>query len=137
MISRSRGFFVLALLAIAVRVCAGGIVRDDVVLGGPEIAAARLAIDDFIQHHYSTSGDLSHYRIRFHHERDTLEIDFIPDTDPRGPYPGGAPLMANKSFTHSRWSRRRFSIRSYTSDNDIIQPSAGSNGGPPYAPLLK
>ena len=101
MISRSRGFFVLALLAVAVRVCAGGIVRDDVVLGGPEIAAARLAIDDFIQHHYSTSGDLSHYRIRFHHERDTLEIDFIPDTDPRGPYPGGAAYGKQVLYTLS------------------------------------
>ena len=87
--SRSPGLFAIASLLVALSACPGGVARDDTVLRGSEAAAIRLAIDDFSQHHYSASGDLAHYQLRLHRENDKLEIDFIPDTDPRGPYPGG------------------------------------------------
>ena|SRR5437764_13433520 len=89
MLSRPQRLLILVPVLLAASMCVGGIVRDDSLLGGPETAALRLAMDDFLQQHYSTSGDLAHYRVRLRHENDTLEIDFIPDTDPRGPYPGG------------------------------------------------
>ena len=62
---------------------------DDVTLSGREAAALRLTVDDFIRHHYSTSGDLTHYKLKLPRTSKQLEIDFIPDTDARGPYPGG------------------------------------------------
>lgn len=96
MTSRPRELSVLASALLLVGVCVGGTVRDDSILGGPETAALHSAINDFTQHHYSTSGDLMHYRVRLHHEQDTLEIDFIPDTDPRGPYPGGGTVYGKE-----------------------------------------
>src|SRR6266404_733415 len=98
MISRSRRVFVLVTLVVAVSVCAGASSRDDIMLRGSEAAAVRLAIDDFIQHHYSTSADLAHYQLRLHRESEHLEIDFIPDTDPRGPYPGGGTAYGKEVF---------------------------------------
>ena len=63
--------------------------RADVVLSGREATAVQLAISDFLRHRYSTSGDLTRYTVRVARVRRQLEVTFVPDTDSRGPYPGG------------------------------------------------
>ena len=61
----------------------------DVTLTGPEAAAVHLAVDHFLRHRYSASGDLTRYTLKVRRGAKELEVDFIPDTDSRGPYPGG------------------------------------------------
>ena len=63
--------------------------QSDIVLSGREATAVQLAVADFLQHRYSTSGDLSRYTVRVARTRKKLEVTFVPDTDPRGPYPDG------------------------------------------------
>ena len=88
MISLPR-LLVVAALPLASGICTTTLASDE-MLPGIEADALRLAIDDFKQHHYSTSGDLTHYKVRLHRDADKVEIDFIPDTEQRGPYPGGS-----------------------------------------------
>ena len=59
------------------------------MLSGREATGVQLAVSDFLRHRYSTSGDLSRYSVRVARVRKQLEVTFVPDTDPRGPYPGG------------------------------------------------
>ena len=61
----------------------------DIALTGREATAVHLAVNDFLNHRYSKSGDLSRYSLRIARSRNRLEVTFVPDTDPRGPYPGG------------------------------------------------
>jgi hypothetical protein len=63
--------------------------QSDLVLTGREATSVQLAVSDFLQHRYSKSGDLTRYTVRVARVRKQLEITFVPDTDPRGPYPGG------------------------------------------------
>jgi hypothetical protein len=90
MISRLRFLAVSAALLFCAPV---GIARQhssgDVTLTGQEAAAVRLAVDDFLRHRYSASGDLTRYTLKLHRDTEKIEVDFIPDTDSRGPYPGG------------------------------------------------
>jgi hypothetical protein len=65
---------------------------DEVTLTGREAAALRVAVDDFTRHHYSASGDLTHYTLKLHRHSKHLELDFIPDTEARGVYPGGGTI---------------------------------------------
>lgn len=90
MIPRSRLLAVAAALLSCVSVC---IAREpspgEVTLTGPEAAAVHLAVDHFLRHRYSASGDLTRYSLKLRRGAKELEVDFIPDTDSRGPYPGG------------------------------------------------
>ena len=63
--------------------------QSEITLTGGETAALRLAVDDFLRHRYSASGDLTRYTLKLRRGTNQLEVDFIPDTDSRGPYPGG------------------------------------------------
>jgi hypothetical protein len=97
MMSRLRTGLIVATLILSFDVCAKTS-GSDTMLQGAEVAALRLAVDDFIEHHYSTSADLVHYRLRLHRAADKLEIDFIPDTDSRGPRPGGGTDYGREVF---------------------------------------
>jgi hypothetical protein len=63
--------------------------RGDIVLSGREATGVQLAVSDFLLHRYSTSGNLTRYSVRVARVHKQLEVTFVPDTDPRGPYPGG------------------------------------------------
>ena len=63
--------------------------RTELALSGREATGVQLAVSDFLRHRYSTSGDLTRYSVRVVRVRKQLEVTFVPDTDPRGPYPGG------------------------------------------------
>lgn len=65
---------------------------DDITLTGREAAAVRLAVDDFMRHRYSASGDLTRYTLKLRRSPKQLEVDFIPDTEARGVYPGGGTI---------------------------------------------
>jgi hypothetical protein len=71
---------------------------DDMTLSGREASAVRLAVDDFTRHHYSASGDLSRYTLKLRRRAKQIEIDFIPDTEPRGPYPGGGTMYGPEVY---------------------------------------
>jgi hypothetical protein len=75
-------------LGCAPRACGA----DAITLTGREAAALRVAIDDFTRHHYSASGDFSHYTLKLRRSPKQLDIDFIPDTEARGVYPGGGTI---------------------------------------------
>jgi len=80
---------IAAVVLLSSRVVARDRASDDIILTGREATGLRLAVEDFLQHRYSTSGDLTHYRIQLHRGEKQLEVIFIPDIDSRGPYPGG------------------------------------------------
>ena len=65
---------------------------DDLRLTGREAAALRLAVEDFTRHRYSASGDLSRYTVKLRRSSKQLDVDFIPDTERRGVYPGGGTI---------------------------------------------
>src|SRR5437764_1196766 len=89
MTSRSRFILVAAVAALTSSALARDPSGSEITLSGREGAALRLAIDDFLQHRYSSSGDLSRYTLKLRRAGTRIEVDFIPDTDSRGPYPGG------------------------------------------------
>jgi hypothetical protein len=89
MISHSRFILLVAIATFASSAAARDSSGGEITLSGREGAALRLAVDDFLRHRYSSSGDLSRYTLKLRRSATKLEVDFIPDTDPRGPYPGG------------------------------------------------
>jgi hypothetical protein len=89
MISPLRTLPIVAAVLLSFAVSAQARDTDDTTLRGPEAAALRLAVDDFLRHRYSASGDLTRYTLKLRRGPKKLEVDFIPDTDARGPYPGG------------------------------------------------
>jgi hypothetical protein len=81
---------VATLLTLFVSLCGTvAAAAHDITLSGREATALRLAVDDFIHHHYSASGDLTRYTLKLRRTPKQLDVDFIPDADPRGVYPGG------------------------------------------------
>jgi hypothetical protein len=89
MISRSRFILVFAIAALTSSAVARDSSANEITLSGREGAALQLAVDDFLRHRYSSSGDLTRYTLKLRRAATKLEVDFIPDTDSRGPYPGG------------------------------------------------
>ena len=78
-----------ALFALLVFAMPAVAQQGELALSGPEATGVQLAVSDFLRHGYSASGDLSHYTVRVARHARQLEITFVPDTEPRGAYPGG------------------------------------------------
>ena len=108
---------VLTILGLSTSVA---VAESDFTLAGREAAALRLAIDDFTRHHYSASGDLSHYTLQVHRAAKRLEIDFVPDTDSRGPYPGGRTDYGLEMHYTVSFKQLRFLVHLPASDHAII-----------------
>jgi hypothetical protein len=55
----------------------------DVELKGREVEAIEVALRQFRQDHFSTSGDLKHFTIELTREPGKLFVAFLPDSDER------------------------------------------------------
>ena len=58
-------------------------VSADVELKGRELEAIEVALRQFRQDHFSTSGDLKHFTIQLTREPGKLFVAFLPDMDER------------------------------------------------------
>jgi hypothetical protein len=79
-------------VAVSFSLCATlALGADDITLTGREAAALRLAVDDFIRHRYSASGDLTHY---------TLKLRRTPKQAERRVHPGRGPSRSLSGRWH-------------------------------------
>ncbi|MEY2546611.1 MAG: hypothetical protein QOG48_1728 [Verrucomicrobiota bacterium] len=58
-------------------------VGHDLELKGRELEAMEVALHQFREDHFSTSGDLKHFEIWLTRESGKLFVSFLPDTDER------------------------------------------------------
>ena len=88
----------------------------DVTLKGREIEAIEVALHQFRQDRFSTSGDLKHFTIELTREPGKLFVTFLPDIERGDRTPGGRTKYG--TFIHYAVSLRTLKIIGYHFDRD-------------------